>query len=403
MPREDVFDLLSKQRELNFKPGTSFNYCNTGYFLLSQIVERVSGKTLNEYATEKIFTPLGMSSTQFDDNNTTLIRGRANSYRKAGDEWFALMSSLELVGDGALHTTTADMSKWHLALAGNTLSKTLTTKLQTKSTVAGKEFPYAGGLFIDKLSGLDRVQHGGDWLGFNAMASWFPDHKVSVFTFGNDGTQNGKSFNAEAAKLVLAEFITKEEPKAEEETVDEGFEMTDAQFKKLEGRYKLKLGGLVIKVFKDKGKFMAQATGQPSFELAAVSETSVKHSEADITMDFKSEKEGSFTEGTLTQNGMKIPFERLPAFEPTKEQIDALLGHYYSAELELTTEFYLEDGKLMADRNGKNGSEVAWIDENQLSSSGMTLDVKRDEKGRITHILVQAGRALNLRFDRLDI
>src|SRR5262249_15505607 len=78
--RGDVLDLLRRQRDLNFEPGRQFLYCNTGYQLLAQVVERVSGKSLREFAREKVFAPLGMKDTVFKDDHRLLVPGRADCY-----------------------------------------------------------------------------------------------------------------------------------------------------------------------------------------------------------------------------------------------------------------------------------------------------------------------------------
>lgn len=61
--------LIARQRRLNFTPGTAFGYCNTGYTLLAEIIRRVTGKSFAAYTEEKIFRPLGMTNTQFQDNH----------------------------------------------------------------------------------------------------------------------------------------------------------------------------------------------------------------------------------------------------------------------------------------------------------------------------------------------
>jgi len=76
----EVMGLLSRQKELNFKPGSEFLYSNSGYFLLSQIVKRASGKTLREYADENMFKPLGMTRTKFYDDHNEIVKNRAASY-----------------------------------------------------------------------------------------------------------------------------------------------------------------------------------------------------------------------------------------------------------------------------------------------------------------------------------
>jgi CubicO group peptidase (beta-lactamase class C family) len=77
---EDALALIARQRALNFAPGSEWLYSNTGFFLLSTIVKRVSAKTLREFAMENIFTPLGMTQTQFRDSHTSLIANRALAY-----------------------------------------------------------------------------------------------------------------------------------------------------------------------------------------------------------------------------------------------------------------------------------------------------------------------------------
>src|SRR5690242_7619074 len=77
---EDALALITRQKALNFAPGSDWLYSNTGFFLLSTIVKRVSGKTLREFAAENIFTPLGMSHTQYRDDHTALVLNRAMAY-----------------------------------------------------------------------------------------------------------------------------------------------------------------------------------------------------------------------------------------------------------------------------------------------------------------------------------
>ena len=78
----DALALITRQKALNFAPGSDFLYSNTGYFLLSVIVQRVSGKTLREFAAENIFVPLEMTHTQYRDNHVALIANRALAYEE---------------------------------------------------------------------------------------------------------------------------------------------------------------------------------------------------------------------------------------------------------------------------------------------------------------------------------
>ena len=77
---EEVLTIIVRQKELNFKPGDEYLYSNSGYFLLAQIVKRASGRSLREFAEEKIFKPLGMVNTHFHDDTTEVIKNRATGY-----------------------------------------------------------------------------------------------------------------------------------------------------------------------------------------------------------------------------------------------------------------------------------------------------------------------------------
>lgn len=73
---QDVLDLIVRQKALNFEPGAEYQYSHSGYFLLSQIVKRVSGKTLARFAHERIFVPLGMHDTHFHDDHRMIVAQR---------------------------------------------------------------------------------------------------------------------------------------------------------------------------------------------------------------------------------------------------------------------------------------------------------------------------------------
>jgi len=87
---EDVLSVISRQKDLNFAPGTRHLYSNTGYTLLAQIVKRVSGQSLREFTTERIFSPLGMKNTHFRDDHAEIVKNMAYGYEPAGDSLIGL-------------------------------------------------------------------------------------------------------------------------------------------------------------------------------------------------------------------------------------------------------------------------------------------------------------------------
>jgi CubicO group peptidase (beta-lactamase class C family) len=85
---EDVLDLVSRQRDLNFKPGEKHVYCNTGDTLLAQIVKRVSKQSFREFTARRVFQPLGMKNTHFRDDHAEVIKRQAYGYERGeGGKW----------------------------------------------------------------------------------------------------------------------------------------------------------------------------------------------------------------------------------------------------------------------------------------------------------------------------
>ncbi len=148
---------MARQKALNFPPGEEHLYSNSGYFLLSVIVKRASGKSLRDFAEERIFGPLGMTHTQFNDSHTLIIPNRATGYSRPKDGGFGIdMSDWEQTGDGAVLTTVEDLARWDqnfydAKVGGATLIEALHAVGVLDN---GKEIDYAAALYVDTYRGL---------------------------------------------------------------------------------------------------------------------------------------------------------------------------------------------------------------------------------------------------------
>ena len=120
-PGEEVFDYLYRMNRLDFEPGSQYAYSNSAYLLLAQAVEAVSGQTMREFAKENIFKPLGMNNTHFHDNHRQLIKHRADGYLRVDNQWQKNNTNLEVVGDGGVFSTVADLVIWYNNFVDNRL------------------------------------------------------------------------------------------------------------------------------------------------------------------------------------------------------------------------------------------------------------------------------------------
>ncbi|HSJ05187.1 MAG TPA: serine hydrolase domain-containing protein [Longimicrobiales bacterium] len=210
---EDVFtdeaalSLIARQRELNFLPGDDYLYSNSGYWLLGQLVERVTGQSLRAYADERIFRPLGMHDTHFHDEPQHVFRNRVISYGgNAGDGYrITYLQNFDKVGAGGLYTTLGDLAKWdanfYEASVGG--AAFLETMHRRGVLTTGDTLSYAFGLGIGQRRGLDVVRHAGALMGFRADMARYPEERFTVITLCNHGAIDASALADRVADLYL--------------------------------------------------------------------------------------------------------------------------------------------------------------------------------------------------------
>src|SRR5712691_744268 len=218
---EDALRIISRQKALNFAPGSDWLYSNTGFFLLSVIVKRVSGKTLREFAAENIFTPLEMTRTQFRDDHASLIANRALAYdeREKKDGYTLNVSYFEQTGDGAVHTSVEDLLKWDENFYSPRVGgQDFLNELQERGKLnSGKVLDYAKGLFLQDYRGLHSVSHGGAWGGYRAELLRFPEQHFSVACLCNVGNAHPTKRAHEVADVYLGSLMKPKEQRNPEE------------------------------------------------------------------------------------------------------------------------------------------------------------------------------------------
>jgi CubicO group peptidase (beta-lactamase class C family) len=201
-----VLGIIARQRALNFKPGEEYLYSNSGYVLLSLVVERASGTPLAAFAKTRIFQPLGMGDTQFYDDVTRIVKNRAFAFdRSASGEWRDNTPHSQRTGAGGVLTTVRDLLAWDSNMyQPNVGTNALISQAhQTGSLNSGKALTYAYGLQIGQYRGQRLVEHGGSLGGYRAHLMRFPDERTSVACLCNFGTSNPGTRARRVADEVL--------------------------------------------------------------------------------------------------------------------------------------------------------------------------------------------------------
>ena len=183
-PGEKTLEYLYQMDQLDFEPGSQYAYSNSAYLLLAQAVEAVSGLSMREFADKHIFKPLGMHNTHFHDNHRQLIKNRADGYLKINDQWQKHNTNFEIMGDGGVFSTVADLTIWYHNFVdnrlpgGDQLIRILTTPASyTEGTAIyrGGAIQYSFGNMYLAKGGKTLFGHSGGFVGFVSAPYWIQE------------------------------------------------------------------------------------------------------------------------------------------------------------------------------------------------------------------------------------
>ncbi|MCU4804843.1 beta-lactamase family protein [Bacillus cereus] len=208
---KESLEHLKSHQITKFPVGTKFEYSNTGYFLLSLVVEKVSGKSLRQFAKERIFDPLHMKDTTIVDCYPTTISIASGYSRNEQGTYKIYESPWEHTGDGAVHTTVEDLVKWGENLTTGTVGgKNLVKRMSeigpkissTGDTIIDNE-DYAFGLRHVEGFNCRYLEHSGSWAGYRSHSMRFPKEYLYVVVLSNYDEFDSKKYANEIAGIVL--------------------------------------------------------------------------------------------------------------------------------------------------------------------------------------------------------
>jgi len=206
---DEVIRILSQVDELDFRPGTKFQYCNSGYVALAEVVKRVSGIPFCDFVRTRIFEPLGMKRTSVGWRRSG--KGYASGYMPRGDGSFEKAGSREkTTGPGSLCTTAGDMAAWASVLQGSpefpdgdagAFRDLMLTRGELES---GEVLTYAFGLALWEFEGYSVISHEGGADGFRANMITFPGRAMTVLCLTNNDTIDPVEMTKRASTIMLS-------------------------------------------------------------------------------------------------------------------------------------------------------------------------------------------------------
>ncbi|MBG0785095.1 MAG: beta-lactamase family protein [Anaerolineaceae bacterium] len=185
---EFLMNLICRQKSLNFSPGSQYAYSNSGYFLLAQLVKRLNGKFLREYADEKIFKPLAMDATFFADDPDEIVSNRAFPYLEGANHKFGQGSNrLAAPGCSSLFSSLEDMTLWMQSVDAGITDQDphFALMLQPTPLNDGRKVSYNFGIAKGRWHDHVCLGHGGGWNAFACDVSYFPEERIAIIFITN--------------------------------------------------------------------------------------------------------------------------------------------------------------------------------------------------------------------------
>ncbi|MBL7950387.1 MAG: serine hydrolase [Flavobacteriales bacterium] len=398
----EVLGILLRQTGLNFTPGTAFEYSNSGFILLAEVVARVSGKPFSTFMQERVFTPLGMKDTRILDMPGAVVPNKAYSYGAEGSTFVKRPVNHTIIGSTGLNTTVDDLCLWAKNFGTPVVGdRALIDRLQRSGTLAnGDPISYALGLDHKTYRAQHVIFHGGGDAGYRAYLVCIPEHRFVVAI-----TSNAQEFNpVEAAERAidyfLAEEVERTEPKASTK------KPRRSKYDPLTGEYEIFPGRILSVKRADRGLAIQFAPGDAPVPLEEVDENVFKLGNAYNRFVFHTSADGKAYRldnhiYDFTWGGPKVT---LAPVDVAAIRSADFLGTYLSSELGGVLSVAVSDGGLVVSghRGGPFPMRPFQRDSFTTEAGHMgLLTFERDGKGAINGCRVSGSRARNILFERV--
>jgi CubicO group peptidase (beta-lactamase class C family) len=405
----DAMDLIVRQKGVNFKPGEEFLYSDTNFFLMSQIVKRITGQTLRQFAQDRIFGPLGMTSTHFHDDHTMIVPRRATGYAPHQGGGFEIdMSDFEQVGDGSVMTTVEDLYKWeqnyeHPVVGGPEAIRQLTSPGTLNN---GQRIPYGMGLFIDHYRGLNWHHHSGEWVGYRAALSRFPDqHFATLVTCNCVGSMSPMTMAKRVADVYLANEFAKVEKMSSPQN---GPAVPATTLAPYAGTYWSEKKGRLRKFMVRDGKLVMEAPGI-TYNMIPVGDGQFEAVEPDSEHKdryvFRTAGTGSALQLEAWEGGAPTIYEAMKGPAPDASRLADYAGAYTNDELRATWTFVVQNGKLIRQQwmTEDEPLEPAFSDGfiGDLSEGQFLIHFNRDHDQHVTGFDVSTDMVWPMKFTKV--
>jgi CubicO group peptidase (beta-lactamase class C family) len=402
----DGIHVIVKSAEPNYEPGERYLYTNSGWILAAQAVYRLTGKTLQQFADERIFQPLGMRDTRFLVDRSAIIPNLAESYAMRDKSFHDSRNNYDgsIMGAGGIHTTVEDFAKWATnyttaTVGGKDIIETMTTatKLNNGSpATSGPGQAYAIGLIVGTLRGVPMISHGGAWAGFRGQFYGFPEQRVSVATFCNFASAGPDTLAQKVAAIYLGDKMQPDTAASWSDALAAAprVETSVETLRGLAGVWRNVERGEVRRT-RVKGDTLV-FDGQTPTPLVPLGSGRFR-GERGTEVQFEGEGPAATKLVIRTPAGM-VPYTRADTVGLDAAKMAEYVGDYRNDEVEAIHTWKIENGKLALYSGYRRLGVLEPTYKDGFTLGFSVIDVSRDAKGRISGYQIESGRVRHLKF-----
>lgn len=396
----NVLELVRRQRELEFAPGSEYAYRNVGYVLLAEVVARVSKRSFREVTRETIFEPLGMASATIRDDPTEPLERVATSYERTKRGFRRVHDAAALPGPGSLVLSVDDFARWLAAVEVRALGSPAVWErvFELGRLADGRTTRYAAGWIAAEHDGRAVWTHSGGWAGFRADVVYAPDEALAVVVLANRDDLDPSAL----ARRVFSRCSTVGRV-ARPAPVD--FELSEAELERCVGRFWLE-GERTLTITAKEGRLIARASGDWPITLHAESADTFAYRVVDASVRFRFDGAGPATGLWFLRGAYAQPAERLGDDDGSPrdpQELAPFCGRFVSDEL----------GVVYTVEQGPDGLRIPFVRRDALElvplardafagrGSSVKLRFVRDARGVPVELRVSLVDAHDVRFTRI--
>ena len=388
---DQIISLIYAQKDLDFMPGTQYKYSNSGYNLLVQIIENVTGMPFVEWAEKNIFEPLKMNNTFFNDQQNRIIPHLATGYYLDNNRIRRrAFNNLTAIGSSSLFSNAGDIHKWMDFLLHPPENKQPVIKrmFSTRKLSNGEANDYAYGINVREYRDTQFIGHSGSWASNTSYLVVLPEHDAGIFIVHNFSTYTQNKVEAFADLFLPEREQIQEEQTTQQQSI---VSLTNDELDQFVGTYKLGVAWYVT-ISRKENQLYTQANGEPAFIMDPISQdTFVVPAYNNRTITFLKNAQGEV-------DALNYINERRPKLDESQQgrqtTLSEFAGIYYNTELGVLFDLKANNQGLFAHNHKHGVQELKTEEGDAFYGSGILRRIKfsRDQNQKINGFYITNWR-----------